>query len=43
MALSGRRRKKSASKAEQLRTNERNELESKREDDEASRRRINQA
>ena len=43
IALSGRRREKSASKAEELRTNERNERERKREDDEASRRRINQA
>ena len=43
IALSGRRREKSASKAEELRTNERNERESKLEDAEASRRRINQA
>ena len=43
IALSGRRREKSAIKAGELRTNERNERESKREDAEASRRRINQA
>ena len=43
IALSGRRQKKSASKADALRTNERNERESKRDDDEASRRRINHA
>ena len=38
IALSGRRRKKSTSKADELRTNERNDREAKREDDEASRR-----
>ena len=43
IALSGRRRKKSASKAHELRTNERNERETKREDDEASRRRTGPA
>ena len=37
IALSGRRREKSASKADELRTNERNDREAKREDDEASR------
>tara|TARA_B100001057_G_scaffold386846_1_gene393877 strand:+ start:104 stop:523 length:420 start_codon:yes stop_codon:yes gene_type:complete len=42
IALSGRRRKKSTSKADELRTNQRNERETKREDDEASRRRIGQ-
>ena len=42
IALSGRRREKSASKADELRTNERNERETKREDDEASRRRSSQ-
>ena len=39
IALSGRRREKSASKANELRTHERNERETRREDDEASRRR----
>ena len=39
IALSGRRRQKSANKANELRTNERNERETKREDDEASLRR----
>ena len=39
IALSGRRREKSVSKAEELRTNERKERETKREDEEASRRR----
>ena len=43
IALSGRRREKSASKADELRTKERNDRERKREDDEASRRRTNQA
>ena len=38
IALSGRRREKSARKADELRTNERNQREAKREDDEASRR-----
>ena len=42
IALSGRRRQKSANKANELRTNERNERETKREDDEASRRRSSQ-
>ena len=39
IALSGRRREKSVSKADELRTNERNERETRREDEEASRRR----
>ena len=39
IALSGRRREKSASKADELRANERNEREMRREDEEASRRR----
>jgi hypothetical protein len=43
IALSGRRREKSAVKADELRTKEHNERERKREDDEASRRRANQA
>ena len=43
IALSGRRREKSASKADELRTRERNERATKREDDEAARRRANQA
>ena len=43
IALSGRRRKKSESKAEEIRTNELNERETKREDDEASRRRTSRA
>ena len=43
IALSGRRRKKSASKAYELRTHERNDREAKREDDEASRRRTSRA
>ena len=43
IALSGCRREKSSSKADELRTKERNERETKREDDEASRRRNNQA
>ena len=43
IAMSGRRREKSASKADELRTNQRNERETKREDDEASRRRTKQA
>ena len=43
IALSGRRREKSASKADELRTNERNESATKREDDEASRRRSSRA
>ena len=43
IALSGRRREKSASKADEIRTNARNERETKREDDEASRRRNSQA
>ena len=42
IALSGRRREKSASKADELRTKERNERLTKREDDEASRRRSSQ-
>ena len=42
-ALSGRRREKSTSKADEIRTNARNERETKREDDEASRRRNSQA
>ena len=43
IALSGRRREKTASKAAELRTNERNERETRREDDEASRRRASRA
>ena len=43
IAMSGRRREKSASKADELRTNQRNERETKREDDQASRRRTNKA
>mgnify|MGYP001340967861 CR=1 FL=1 len=43
IALSGRRREKSVGKADELRTKERNERDKKREDDEASRRRANQA
>ena len=43
IALSGRRREKSANKADELRTQERNERETKREDDQASRRRTNHA
>ena len=41
IAMSGRRREKSASKANELRANQRNERETKREDDQASRRRTN--
>ena len=41
IAMSGRRREKSASKADELRTNQRNERETKREDEQASRRRTN--
>jgi len=43
IALSGRRREKSSGKADELRTNERNDREAKREDDEASRRRAGRA
>ena len=43
IAMSGRRREKSASKANELRANQRNERETKREDDQASRRRTNKA
>ena len=43
IALSGRRREKSSSKADNLRTNERNKRETKREDDEASRRQTRRA
>ena len=41
IAMSGRRREKSASKANELRANQRNERETKREDEQASRRRTN--
>tara|TARA_B100001564_G_C20329568_1_gene529531 strand:+ start:123 stop:542 length:420 start_codon:yes stop_codon:yes gene_type:complete len=43
IVLSGRRREKSASKADEMRTNERKEREMRREDDEASRRRTSRA
>ena len=43
IALLSRRREKSANKADELRTNERNERARKHEDDEASRRRIRRA
>ena len=43
IAVLGRRREKSASKADELRANERNERAKKHEDDEASRRRIRRA
>ena len=43
IVLSGRRREKSVNKADELRANERNEHEAKREDEEASRRRCSQA
>ena len=43
IVLSGRRREKSTSKADELRRNERNDREAKREDEEAARRRTSRA